>query len=821
MNTTGRRRIVAAAVAIGGPAVVTLLALTDVHELVPALLYVLCVAAAAAAGGIWAGVLASVCAFVPFNYFFTEPKHSFRFSNVDEVVSAVVLLATALGVGWIIEREKRARDAADAERSAAAEARARAERAARDAARLRLAAEALSRAVSPADVLDAVVTVGVEAAEARAGMIAVVSDDGRELVVLASRGYREGLMTTWQRFPIDAEYPLSEAVRTGEPVFIRSRTERVERYPTLSDGDAPTFALVCLPLIVEDETIGGLVFSFGSDQEFDEERRALKVALARQAAQALARARLYEALRQAEGRVSFLAEAGDLLSASLDYEEQMQRLAKITVPRLADWCTVDVVDDAGRIKRLAVAHADPNKAQWGVELQRRFPSDPDAETGVAAVLRTGVAEFVPEIAQETLDTAVAARPELKEVLDQLGLRSWLCVPLKASDRVLGALALATAESGRTFTGADLDLATALAGRAGVAIENALLYREAERRGDAARALTYVGDAVVLVDRDGVLRYWNRAAELVFRLPREAVPGVPARDAVPGWEAVTKHVRPVDASTGEVARATTVPVVLGEDERWLSCAAVDFDEGCVYAVRDVTEEHALEQERTDFVATASHELRTPLAAVYGAVRTLRRTDTDIGDTNRELFLSIIETETERLNRIVAQILFARQIEEGDLGSRDGTCDLRSLTEEVVAAARLRAPAAVRISVNGRADLPPVRGDEDKLRQALVNLVENAIKYSPEGGDVVVDLAAENGTARITVRDPGIGIAPSDQERIFDKFTRLDPAQSRGVGGSGLGLYITRELITRMGGTLSVESTPGRGSTFAVELPLATA
>ncbi len=821
MNTTGRRRIVAAAVAIGGPAVVTLLALTDVHELVPALLYVLCVAAAAAAGGIWAGVLASVCAFVPFNYFFTEPKHSFRFSNVDEVVSAVVLLATALGVGWIIEREKRARDAADAERSAAAEARARAERAARDAARLRLVAEALSRAVSPADVLDAVVTVGVEAAEARAGMIAVVSDDGRELVVLASRGYREGLMTTWQRFPIDAEYPLSEAVRTGEPVFIRSRTERVERYPTLSDGDAPTFALVCLPLIVEDETIGGLVFSFGSDQEFDEERRALKVALARQAAQALARARLYEALRQAEGRVSFLAEAGDLLSASLDYEEQMQRLAKITVPRLADWCTVDVVDDAGRIKRLAVAHADPNKAQWGVELQRRFPSDPDAETGVAAVLRTGVAEFVPEIAQETLDTAVAARPELKEVLDQLGLRSWLCVPLKASDRVLGALALATAESGRTFTGADLDLATALAGRAGVAIENALLYREAERRGDAARALTYVGDAVVLVDRDGVLRYWNRAAELVFRLPREAVPGVPARDAVPGWEAVTKHVRPVDASTGEVARATTVPVVLGEDERWLSCAAVDFDEGCVYAVRDVTEEHALEQERTDFVATASHELRTPLAAVYGAVRTLRRTDTDIGDTNRELFLSIIETETERLNRIVAQILFARQIEEGDLGSRDGTCDLRSLTEEVVAAARLRAPAAVRISVNGRADLPPVRGDEDKLRQALVNLVENAIKYSPEGGDVVVDLAAENGTARITVRDPGIGIAPSDQERIFDKFTRLDPAQSRGVGGSGLGLYITRELITRMGGTLSVESTPGRGSTFAVELPLATA
>jgi signal transduction histidine kinase len=792
----GRRRIVAAAVAVGGPAIVTLLAFTDAHELVPGLLYVLCVATAAAAGGIWAGVLAGACSFVAFNYYFAAPRHSFGFSNLDEVVSAVVLLATALGVGWIIERERRAREAADAERAAAAEARARAERAARDAARLRLAAEALSGAVSPADVLDAVLTVGVVAAEARAGMIAAVSDDGKELVVLASRGFRDGLMATWERFPIDAPYPLSEAVRTGEPVFLGSQAERRRRYPALTDGDARTFGLVCLPLVVEEETIGGLVFSFGADQEFDEERRALKLALARQAAQALARARLYEAVRQAEGRVAFLAEASELLSASLDYEEQLRRLADLSVPRLADWCAVDVLDEAGGIDRLAVAHADLKSVP-----------DPDAAAGVPLVLRTGQAQFVPELPREEADG--------------LGLRSWLCVPLKARDQVLGALTLATAESGRTFTSADLALATALAGRAGVAIENALLYREAERRGDAARALTYVGDAVVLVDRDGILRYWNHAAEVLFRMRERATVGSAALDTVPGWATLTEHVRPVSASSGEFAPTTTVPVVLGDDERWLSCAAVDFGEGRVYAVRDVTEEHALEQERTDFVATASHELRTPLAAVYGAVRTLRRTDTDIGDENRELFLSIIETETERLNKIVAQILLAREIEEDRGGIPDKTCDLRSLTEEVVAAARLRAPRSVRISVNGPHDLPPVRCDEDKLRQALVNLVENAIKYSPEGGEVVVDLTAVNGSARIAVRDPGIGIAPSDQERIFDKFTRLDPAQSRGVGGSGLGLYITRELITRMGGTVSVDSVPGRGSTFAVELPLAAA
>jgi signal transduction histidine kinase len=113
---------------------------------------------------------------------------------------------------------------------------------------------------------------------------------------------------------------------------------------------------------------------------------------------------------------------------------------------------------------------------------------------------------------------------------------------------------------------------------------------------------------------------------------------------------------------------------------------------------------------------------------------------------------------------------------------------------------------------------VRCDEDKLRQVLVNLVENAIKYSPEGGDVVVHVEARNGSGRIAIRDQGIGIAPADHTRIFDKFTRLDPGLTRGVGGTGLGLYISRELVTRMGGTITVDSTPGEGSTFTVELPV---
>ena len=137
--------------------------------------------------------------------------------------------------------------------------------------------------------------------------------------------------------------------------------------------------------------------------------------------------------------------------------------------------------------------------------------------------------------------------------------------------------------------------------------------------------------------------------------------------------------------------------------------------------------------------------------------------------------------------------------------------------MLGAARVTAPDTVEFQVEAANGVGPLRGDEDKLRQVLVNLIENAVKYSPDGGTVTVGLSAENGRARIEVRDLGLGIPESDHERVFEKFTRLDPGLSRGVGGTGLGLYIARELVERMGGAIVVASALGTGSTFAVELP----
>ena len=802
------RRLLAPALVAAGPVVVLVADQLTSRPLSPALLCLLAIGGANAAGGRTWGLAAALVSFLAFNFYYTSPHHQFGASTWEGAAAAFLFGITAVAISALIGEERRARAEADAARRAAEAAQERSER-------LQRLAGVLAEAVTPQQVLDSTLSEGVAAADARAGLLAVVTRDGRHLEVVAQRGYDEELVGEgghFHRFAIEADLPMSQAVRMREPVFIDSHQERDERYPLLAGIGTRANALACLPLVLEGEAIGGLVFSFARDRIFDPERRALKVAIANQVAQALGRARLYEVAETAHRRAAFLAEATALLSSSLEYEETLASLAQLAVPELADWCSIDMLGDDGGIERLAVAHQDPAKVAWARELQERFPPNPAEPHGVPHVLQTGEPEFLADIPRELLDEASSRNPALAEVIDQLGLRSWICVPLKARGGTLGALSLVAAESGRTFEQADVELAVELADRASVAVDNARLYRESQRRGDAARALAHTADGVVLLDREARIRYWNPAAARLTGIGEAAAIGHPIADVVPAWRDLSEHL-------DETAGPVTLPLPSAEEERWVSVTAVEFEEGAVYALRDVTEERRLERVRADFVATASHELRTPIAAVYGAVRTLRRTDVEFSESDRELFLKIIETEGERLASLVDQILVAGQIDAGSVRVHERPADVVALAEHVVASTRLRAPENLEIELEAEKPVPPLRCDEDKLRQVLINLVENAVKYSPDGGRVTVAVSANAEQGRIVVRDEGLGIPAGEQERIFEKFYRLDPSLTRGVGGSGLGLYISRELVERMQGRLTVSSEAGRGSTFTVELPRA--
>jgi signal transduction histidine kinase len=221
-------------------------------------------------------------------------------------------------------------------------------------------------------------------------------------------------------------------------------------------------------------------------------------------------------------------------------------------------------------------------------------------------------------------------------------------------------------------------------------------------------------------------------------------------------------------------------------------------------------------KDEFIATTSHELRTPLTSIYGSAVTLSEHKLD--DATRTRLVDIIRDQSVRLTRLVEDVLWASRIASGGTGSNIENCEAGEIVADVVAAVSSASQSKIRVIDGGEVG---VRADPEQLYRVLLNLVDNAIKYSPNGSDVEIASHVQDGRrVRIEVRDRGIGVPAADRERVFERFSRLDPATSGGVGGTGLGLYICRELVEGMGGRIWVEPRPGGGSTFALDLPGAT-
>jgi signal transduction histidine kinase len=219
-------------------------------------------------------------------------------------------------------------------------------------------------------------------------------------------------------------------------------------------------------------------------------------------------------------------------------------------------------------------------------------------------------------------------------------------------------------------------------------------------------------------------------------------------------------------------------------------------------------------RADFVSLVSHELRSPMATVIGSARTLQQRWRELTPEQRESFLALIANETNRLATLVADVLDTSRIEAGTFSYTFADVDLAELLRDVVAAAEVgqdEVPLATSIAD----PVPPIRGDRERLRQVLANLVENAVKYSPSGEPVEVSAVALNGNVVVKVRDRGPGIASEDQSLIFEKFGRA--RSGKALPGTGLGLFIARSIAEAHGGTLEVRSAPAEGATFTLVLP----
>jgi PAS domain S-box-containing protein len=344
--------------------------------------------------------------------------------------------------------------------------------------RLQTVSAALAEAIGPDDVVEAVLGDGFAAVEADAAVIAVTPRRGDHLEVLGIRGYGTDLAARMERISIDAPLPLSEAIRTGRPVWIEDGGDVERRYPEQGarfelEREA---AVAALPLVAHGRTFGALGLRFHRAKRLDDDDRAFLVTLAQQCAQALERARLFEAERRARQRAEYLARAGELLAQSLKPTATLEQVARLAVPDLADWAFVELVQPGGQITREVIAHRDPAQERWVRALAERYPLDPDAPYGSANVIRTGEPELMPEITDDLLQAAAIDDAQL-EILRRVGFRSAMVVPLRTRGRVLGDIALARSESGRAFDEEDLATAQQLADRCALALDNARLFAE--------------------------------------------------------------------------------------------------------------------------------------------------------------------------------------------------------------------------------------------------------------------------------------------------------------------------------------------------------
>lgn len=356
-------------------------------------------------------------------------------------------------------------------------------------------------------------------------------------------------------------------------------------------------------------------------------------------------------------------------------------------------------------------------------------------------------------------------------------------------------------SGRKIGHTELELLELLAGHAGVAVGNAVAYAEVVRQRAHERAvIDSSADGIAVLDRDGTVRQWNPAAH--------ALTGLPARNVIG---------RPLPFQKPDPGEMMTFPLESGV---WLNVLAAEIEETgeIVVDFRDVSAAKALEEAKDLFLATTSHELRTPITVVQGFASTLVNRWDELSDADRRSAVATIAERAQSLGRLVEHLLLGSRAGADELAVTMESFDLSRVVTGVVAGFRSLS-SLHRVELDIAPDLPPAAGDAMATDIVLGQLLENAFKYSPDGGMVTVRAWAEGSDVLVTVQDEGIGIAPGDHERIFERFVQGEAGDRRRFGGIGLGLYIVKRLTEAQGGVISAHPGPVTGTCMRLLLKAA--
>ncbi len=420
-------------------------------------------------------------------------------------------------------------------------------------------------------------------------------------------------------------------------------------------------------------------------------------------------------------------------------------------------------------------------------------------------------------------------PRFDPFMKETGFASMICVPLFASNSVIGVLAcLSRLEE--AYDDDDARVLLTLASEAALALEKAGLYRTTlEDKSKIETIINSLTDVLLVLDREGKVVLANPSAERLFG-PREGIPEEPVGETFGRAEG---EVEFREVGLEEALRAVLHEGRQVKNEVVLKADSTTFFQaiwlplqdpagsvvGAVVILHDVTDFVELDRMKSNFISMVSHELKTPLTSIKGFVRLLDAGRVGPVNEKQRRYLEIVLRQTESLTKIIEDLLDLSRIEAGIIEVRRERVDLREVAEGVLAGLEnLAREKGVAVFLEIPDGLPAVAGDTERLRQVFTNLIHNAIKFTPSGGEVRVRARKEGGECLVEVADTGIGVSPQDLPRIFDKFYQVDSSTTRQQSGTGLGLSISRELVAAQGGRMWAESEKWVGTTFSFTLPV---
>lgn len=431
--------------------------------------------------------------------------------------------------------------------------------------------------------------------------------------------------------------------------------------------------------------------------------------------------------------------------------------------------------------------------------------------GLGKPLRLPVADSLAGQVVQSREPLVITGKDLRKIKTQYYFHDVMYIPLLVKDRAIGVLSVLNRESSRGFAPHSLPMLNVLSDYAAVAIENARLYAATERERDTLNTiLRDTEDPIIVVNRDNNVLFCNPAACRAFDLDAEACLGNPLADVIDHEEVIELFDK--QARTGRTRRSE---IALDDGARILNAQlTIVRGVGRVVVMQDITHLKEIDRIKSDFVTAVSHDLRSPLTAILGYVEMVQRSGPL--NENQRAFIERIVFSVRSITTLISDLLELGKIEAGFDEDREPLA-LRPIIEYAVENSRHRwEPKEQQLQIRLSPDLPPVLGNPLRLRQMVSNLVENAAKYTPQGGRIRVLVESDDEFVILRVQDTGIGIPAKDQPYIFDKFYRTDAAIDN-YEGTGLGLSIVKSIVDGHHGRIWVDSQPGQGSTFTVMLP----